>query len=67
VEGYLWSMKEQCVVRWLEHPPEGLWATTGEWAVAAFSSVRRRRAEYGPYSAHKLGPRRSTEFMGRSD
>jgi hypothetical protein len=48
VEGYLWSMKEQCVVRWLEHPPEGLWATTGEWAVAAFSSVRRRRAEYGP-------------------
>ena len=38
VESYLWSMQEQCELRWLSSPPAGLWATTGEWAVAAFES-----------------------------
>jgi hypothetical protein len=36
VESYLWSMQEQHELRWLESPPDGLWTTGGEWAVAAF-------------------------------
>lgn len=36
VESYLWSMQDQHELRWLDAPPDGLWTTEGEWAVAAF-------------------------------
>ncbi len=37
VESYLWSMQDQHELRWLDTPPDGLWTTEGEWAVAAFA------------------------------
>jgi hypothetical protein len=37
VESYLWSMQDQHELRWLDAPPDGLWTTEGEWAVAAFA------------------------------
>jgi len=36
VESFLWSMREQCELRWLDAPPDGLWTTEGDWAIAAF-------------------------------
>ena len=36
VESYLWSMQNQHELRWLDAPPDGLWTTDGEWAIAGF-------------------------------